>query len=466
MERSSTAAGWSSLLRREWLATLAVLLGGVLLQSMNVLMLATVLPSIVRELGGTAMLSWPTTAYLASSIVAASCAGMLATRIGARTVYCIGVTTFGLAALVCSEANAMGWIVAGRLLQGFGGGLEAAVAYVLMRRTFPEAAWPRTIALMSTSWSVSVLLGPLVGGLFAQLGNWRYAFLASAAAAGMLAVAAFLILPAATAAAQRAPASRVPFGRVALICCAIAATSIASVIASPLLKTILIAAAIVCLVAMVRLNRSAPAPLLPRDAFSLRTQTGIGSWQALLLCISFAPLQIYMPMFLQQLHALDPLQAGFAIASASLAWSTASLALAGLAAPWPNRLMQTGPLTMSLSLIGMAILTAHGSIWLLVPAIALLGGGIGQCWAFVAHSIMQGAKIGDEVVAASSVPTVQQTGFALGAAVAGVIANACGLSDASADDGMIRATVFVPLSFVVPAILAALMGLHLRHLRS
>lgn len=458
------AAGWSSLFRREWLPTLAVLLGGVLLQSMNVLMLATVLPSIVGELGGTAVLSWPTTAYLASSIVAASCAGVLATSIGARTVYCIGVTTFGLAALICSEANAMGWIVAGRLVQGFGGGLEAAVAYVLIRRTFPEAAWPRTIALMSTSWSVSVLLGPLVGGLFAQFGNWRYAFLASAAAAGALAMAAFFILPAAT--SHRAPGARVPFGRVALICSAIAATSIASVAASLPLKTGLIVAAIIALAAMVRLNRSAPAPLLPRDAFCLTTQTGIGLWLALLLCIAFAPLQIYMPIFLQQLHGLDPLEAGFAIACASLAWSTASLSLAGIAEPWPNRLMQTGPLTMCLSLIGMAILTAHGTIWLLIVAIALLGGGIGQCWPFVAHSIMQGAKAGDEVVAASTVPTVQQMGFALGAAIAGVVANACGLSGAGADDGMIRAAALVPLGFVVPAILAALMGWRLRRLRS
>src|ERR1700757_2554196 len=107
MQRGSVGEGWRSLLRRDWIPTLAMLLGGVLLQSMNVLMLATVLPSIVRELGGTAMLSWPTTAYLASSIVAASCAGMLATRLGARTVYCIGVSTFGLAALICSEADAM-----------------------------------------------------------------------------------------------------------------------------------------------------------------------------------------------------------------------------------------------------------------------------------------------------------------------------------------------------------------------
>ena len=187
--------GWRSLLRREWLLTLAVLLGGVLMQSMNVLLLATVLPSIVGELGGAALLSWPNTAFLASSIVAASCAGMLASAIGGRTAYCTGVATFGVGALLCSLATTMGWVVAGRFVQGFGGGLEAAIAYVMVRRTFPEAMWSRTIALMSGSWSMSVLLGPLVGGMFARFGSWRSAFVATTILAGILAVSALFVLP-------------------------------------------------------------------------------------------------------------------------------------------------------------------------------------------------------------------------------------------------------------------------------
>ena len=145
MQQYPVRVGWQSLLRREWMPTLAVLLGGVLLQSMNVLMLTTVLPSIVGELGGIAMLSWPTSAFLASSIVAASCAGVLAAAVGARTAYCIGVATLGLGALLCSVATTMGWVVAGRLIQGFGGGLEAAAAYVAVRATFPEAVWSRTM---------------------------------------------------------------------------------------------------------------------------------------------------------------------------------------------------------------------------------------------------------------------------------------------------------------------------------
>src|SRR4051812_6662592 len=290
MQQDPAREGWRSLLKREWMPTLAILLGGVLLQSMNVLMLTTVLPSIVGELGGVTMLSWPTAAFLASSIVATSCAGLIAGAVGARTTYCIGVGIFGLGALLCSLAPTMGWIVAGRLVQGFGGGLEAAAAYVALRATFPEALWSRTIALMSTSWSMSVLLGPLVGGVFARYGNWRGAFVATAAIAGALAVSALIVLPPG-ASGRRTPAAGMPAGRVALICIAIAAMSSASIVESPFAKAGLIAFSIGALIAMLRLDRAAAAPLLPGDAFSFYTATGMGLWLALLLCITFSPLQ-------------------------------------------------------------------------------------------------------------------------------------------------------------------------------
>jgi len=121
---------------------------------------------------------------------------------------------------------------------------------------------------------------------------------------------------------------------------------------------------------------------------------------------------------------------------------------------------------MGIGLIAIALLLPSPVTPLaLVPAIVALGMGIGQCWPFVAHRIMSGAKAGDEVVAASSVPTVQQTGFALGAALAGVVANASGISAGVADDGMVRQAFWVPASFVVPAAIACLASLRLRRLR-
>src|SRR6478736_1440207 len=178
MTAGAEQEGWSMLLRREWLAPLAVLLGGILLHSINVLMLATVLPTVVGELGGAALMSLPSTAFLASSIIAATCAGL-------------GTAVFAGGAIVIAFAPAMEWVIAGRFVQGFGGGLIAGVAYVLVRSTFPEAAWARAISLLSGMWSVAILVGPLAGGAFARYGHWRGAFVAVAAIAVVLTLGAF-----------------------------------------------------------------------------------------------------------------------------------------------------------------------------------------------------------------------------------------------------------------------------------
>jgi predicted MFS family arabinose efflux permease len=315
---------------------------------------------------------------------------------------------------------------------------------------------------MSTSWSVSVLLGPLVGGLFAQLGSWRTAFVLTIIIAGILGISALLILPKTSA---NLPSSRVPGARIALICLAIAIMSWASLVEFALFKAGLIVLAMISLALMLQLNRSASTALLPRDSFLWGSPTGVGLWLALLLSVSYSPLQIFMPIFLQRLHGFAPLTAGFMVATASLAWTAASVATAGASAKWIDRLMLSGPTVMALSLALMSLLMANSPALLLIAVIALLGAGIGQCWPFVADRIMDGAKPGDETVAASSVATVQQMGFALGAAMAGVVGNASGLSSTIVSGGMARAAFWVPASFVLPAILALLMGLRLVHLR-
>src|SRR5262245_43461886 len=113
--------GWRRLFSRHWLAPLAVMLGGILLHSMNVLLLATVLPSIVADLGGAAMMSWPTTAYLASSILASACTGLVTAKLGAGRAFALGAALFCAGTLVCAFAPSMDMVVTGRFAQGFGG---------------------------------------------------------------------------------------------------------------------------------------------------------------------------------------------------------------------------------------------------------------------------------------------------------------------------------------------------------
>jgi len=452
--------GWRALLAPERIPSLAVLLGGVLLHSMNVLLVATVLPSIVAEVGGASLMSWPTTAYLASSIVAAACTSLLTIAVGPGRAFAVGALVFCSGTLLCAFAPAMGQVIAGRFVQGAGGGLLSAVAYVVVRSTFPEPLWPRVFALLAGVWSISVLVGPLVGGVFATYSSWRGAFFAVAALAGLLAVVALRALPAARA-ARRGARPRAPVGRVGLISFAIAAMSLAAIADAPVGKAGLIAGAVAALAVMLRLDRVAATPVMPGDAFSLRSATGVGLWIALLLSIAFVPLQIFVPVFLQRLHGFDPLAAGYTVAAASMAWTLAAIAVAGLTDRWPDRMVVAGPLTMGMGLFGIALAMPTGPVAAIVSTIVLVGGGIGACWAFTAQRIMTSARRGEEDIAASSVATVQQAGFALGAAVAGLVANTAGFSLGGDPTGTVLAAFWVPASFVSAAAVAAIMGLRL-----
>src|SRR5215472_12994989 len=146
---------------------LSVLLGGVLLHSMNVLITATLLPSIVADVGGANLMSWPTTAFLASSIAAATATGIVSSAVGNRRAFSSGALIYAAGAVLCALAPSIGIVIAGRFVQGLGGGLLSALAYILVRNVFPELLWPRVFGLLAGVWSVTVLIGPLIGGVFA-----------------------------------------------------------------------------------------------------------------------------------------------------------------------------------------------------------------------------------------------------------------------------------------------------------
>src|ERR1700741_945137 len=129
----------------------------------------------------------------------------------------------------------------------------------------------------------------------------------------------------------------------------------------------------------------------------------------------------------------------------------------GLAVVW--RLQPACDLRSTLS-----AMMAPGPVVGLIPAIGLIGVGIGTSWAFIAQRVMNGAKSGEETIAAASVATVQQAGIALGAATAGLIANVSGLGDGLHTASLRRAAFWVPMVFVAAPLAAGTVGMRLNQI--
>ena len=98
--------------------------------------------------------------------------------------------------------------------------------------------------------------------------------------------------------------------------------------------------------------------------------------------------------------------------------------------------------------------------WLIIGVcVALVGAGVGLCFAHISSWTMAAAQPGEESQTASAIPTIQSLGIAFGAAAAGLVANAAGLAMGVAPETVAAATSWVYLlSLIPPAIMAVLAG--------
>ncbi len=134
------------------------------------------LPSTINEIGGERIYAWVTTLYLVGSVVAAATVNALLHRIGACISFVAGFAVLGAGSLVCAAAPNMEILLLGRLFQGLSGGLLCGLSFAVINAVLPRRLWSRGSALTASTWGVGALLGPALGGFFAQFGAWRWAF--------------------------------------------------------------------------------------------------------------------------------------------------------------------------------------------------------------------------------------------------------------------------------------------------
>ncbi|MBK4216837.1 MFS transporter [Paracoccus caeni] len=426
-----SAPGWAELLSGGNLVRSLALCGGVVLHAINLYISTTILPSVVREIGGIDYYAWNTTLFVIASILGAALASPVLTQAGPRVGYLLAVTVFVIGTLICAAAQTMPWMLAGRFVQGFGGGILLALAYPMVRRIFPERLWPRALALLSSMWGIATLLGPAVGGVFAEIGMWRGAFLFLVPAAGLVALAALMVLPKQE--RDRSQSEPLPLLQLALLTLAVFAASWGGVGVSLLSSILGIGAALLLVVLTIAVERISPRRLLPRATFRLPSALGSLYAASALLAVTVTCTEIFLPLFLQELHGRSPLQAGYIAAVMSAGWTIAAVLTSGFASDRRVMVVRLGPVLSLISMVTLIIVMPwSGAAWawlplVLISAALLIGGaGVGIAYPQLSAMVLRAAPAGEEDNAASSIMTVQLCATAFGAALAGLSVNLAG----------------------------------------
>jgi len=407
----------------------AVLIGGTALQAMEAFITTAMLPTIVKEIGGLQLFAWNTTTFIVASILATLFAAVRPASIGPRAGYVVAATAFGLGSLLCGLAPSMLLLLAGRFVQGFGAGLIIAQSLAMLRIVFPERLWPRVMALNATVWGVATLLGPAVGGSFAQFDLWRWAFLLIVPAALLLAVGAWRVLPAAN---EARPPARLPYKQIVLVTVAVLDISVASLLTdSPDIAGALVMLCGVDLVLLALAEIYSRSKLFPAGTFALRSP--MSSLFGLILILGVAVTSdIFVPLFLQRLHGLPPLWAGYITAFVAAGWSVSAITTSGWTGARVQAAIVASPLILLASTLGLALTVARASdnpADLIAASVALfgLGVGIGTAFQHLSTRVLGSAPAADNDRTSAGLGMVQLFASGLGAAIGGVAVNAAGL---------------------------------------
>lgn len=439
--------------------------GGVTLYAVESYIMATIAPSIVRDIGGLPLLSWVTTLYVAAAVLGSISVAMRPRGMGLRIAYVFGAVLFGAGSLVCAAAPVMEVVLVGRTIQGYGAGILAALAYAFVRFAFPEHLWPKASTLYAAIWGVATLLGPSAGGLFADGSNWRHAFIVLVPLGVLMAVLAPWLLPKAT--DDRAE-SGIPFVQIGLLIGAVLLVSIAGTLEQTGGKAVLVALAVIAIALMLVIERQGRTRLLPTGAVTLSKPVARVYLTMFTLLIVLTS-DIYIPYFLQALHGVTPLVSGYLTALVALGWTFAAFFSGNLKGPAAIKAIIAGCVIEALSTAALALLLARDNqtadILILAPAafaMLMMGFGVGLGWAHLVTKVLQLVQNSEQDKASAAISTVQSLGSAFGAAIAGVIANSTGLVHPGGIAGDISAAHWLYAAMALPGIVTVITALSLR----
>jgi MFS family permease len=419
---------WRELLGAKYLGTSVVLAGGVALYATNEFLTLSLLPNTVAEIGGSRLYAWVTTLYLVGSVVAATMVNPLLVRIGPRSSYLMGLALFGVSSVACGAAPNMVILIAARALQGMAGGLLAGLGYAVINAALPRSLWTRASALVSAMWGVATVVGPATGGVFAQFGLWRWAFVAMAIPTALMAALVPIALPAGRGDQSAAtPAMKVPVWSLLLIGAAALAVSVAQIPHNAGATVGLLAAGVALVGLFLIVDWRMHAAVLPLSVFG----RGPLKWIYLTMGVLMvgAMVDTYVPLFGQRLAHLTPVAAGFLGAALAVGWTVSEIVSASLDNPRAiGRVIAAAPVVAA-SGLALGALTQRdnasvGIVALWTIALFVAGIGIGMAWPHLSVRAMDSVNDPAEGgAAAAAINTVQVISAAFGAGLAGVVVN-------------------------------------------
>ncbi len=176
MSVDSVAGNKPKGLEQKWKVLISVMFG-IFMIILDSTVVNIAFPTLRREFGASlADAQWVLSIYVLSLGVTTPVSGYLADRFGIKRVYLFGIAIFVIGSLLCGFAPSLGWLIAARALQGFGGGVAQPLGPAQLYRAFPPKEQGTALGYFGVALVFAPALGPILGGWLVDANLWRLIF--------------------------------------------------------------------------------------------------------------------------------------------------------------------------------------------------------------------------------------------------------------------------------------------------
>lgn len=298
--------------RRQVIAIFAGLMLAMFVSSLSETVTATALPTIVGDLGGVSHMQWVTTAYILASTIMMPIYGKLGDLLGRKYLLMSALGIFIVGSAVCGFATSMEGLIAGRAVEGLGGGGLIILSQATIADVIPPRQRGKYLGILGSVFAVSTVVGPLLGGWFVQVTGWRWLFAFNIPLALLAIAAAGFFLKQPKLAGKRPPIDVAGMASMAVSVSSLVLATAWGGTVFPWLSLEIAGLAVLCVgaaVVFVFVERRAAQPIIPLLLFKNRnfivcTVTGM------LIMLGMMGTMSYLPTYFQIVAELSPEQAG------------------------------------------------------------------------------------------------------------------------------------------------------------
>jgi MFS family permease len=421
-------------------------------------------PSIVHDVGGFAQFPWLFSVYLLAQAVSVSLYAKLADTVGRKPIILVGIGLFLAGSVLCGVAWSMTALIAFRAVQGLGAGAVAPIAITIAGDIYTVAERATAQGYIASVWAISSVVGPTLGGVFSELGLWRWIFLVNVP---LCLLAAGLILRNFHETVERTE-HHVDYLGAALLTVGMT-LAILGVLeggqawawGSPV-SIAVFATGAVLLAAFALVERRAAEPVLPPWVLGRRllaTTTAL----ALGVGVILIGLTSYVPTYLEGALGSRPLVAGLALAALTVGWPLAAT-LSGRLFYMRFGFRPTILIGLGLTVAGtgaLALLARTPSVAVVAATCFVTGLGLGLVASPSLIAAQASVAWDERGVTTGANMFARSIGSAVGAAVLGAVANgviAASGRPASDPAAATAAGAAVFLAVLVAAVLTVVAG--------